>query len=147
MPAGVAGSIAVISSDYSDGSKVVTLDARDNEGNSVIAVVLLKNDGNSVLLSVHGKRAGWQWIVDQINNSIEHNERVYLREGLRGETASPVSIQGSVGDGTPSPEHTAGNHFNASILVRHKSVLKPVLEPSCLCRLSGRNGGQFMLVT
>lgn len=22
-------------------------------------------------------------------------------------------------------------------------VLKPVLEPSCLCRLSGRNGGQF----
>ncbi|WP_246318736.1 hypothetical protein [Peteryoungia desertarenae] len=30
-----------------------------------------------------------------------------------------------------------------SILVRHKPVLKPVLEPFCLCRLSGRNGGQF----
>ncbi|MEA1844614.1 hypothetical protein, partial [Agrobacterium tumefaciens] len=27
--------------------------------------------------------------------------------------------------------------------VRHKPVLKPVLEPFCLCRLSGRNGGQF----
>ncbi|KQT96933.1 hypothetical protein ASG68_08210, partial [Rhizobium sp. Leaf453] len=33
--------------------------------------------------------------------------------------------------------------FNVSILVRHKPVLKPVLEPFCLCRLSGRNGGQF----
>ncbi|TWF41819.1 putative ATP-binding cassette transporter [Neorhizobium alkalisoli] len=30
-----------------------------------------------------------------------------------------------------------------SILVRHKPILKPVLEPFCLCRLSGRNGGQF----
>lgn len=27
-----------------------------------------------------------------------------------------------------------------------KPVLKPVLEPFCLCRLSGRNGGQFSLV-
>src|SRR5690606_19925980 len=33
--------------------------------------------------------------------------------------------------------------FNVSVLVRHKPVLKPVLEPFCLCRLSGRNGGQF----
>src|SRR5690606_38828081 len=32
---------------------------------------------------------------------------------------------------------------NMSILVRHKPVLKSVLEPFCLCRLSGRNGGQF----
>ncbi|WP_266018776.1 hypothetical protein [Brucella intermedia] len=30
-----------------------------------------------------------------------------------------------------------------SILVRHKPIPKPVLEPFCLCRLSGRNGGQF----
>nr|CAD6416791.1 carbohydrate kinase [Rhizobium sp. Q54] len=33
--------------------------------------------------------------------------------------------------------------FNVSVLVRHKPIPKPVLEPFCLCRLSGRNGGQF----
>lgn len=30
-----------------------------------------------------------------------------------------------------------------SIIVRLKPVLKPVFAPFCLCRLSGRNGGQF----
>ncbi|MFN3747011.1 MAG: hypothetical protein ACK4TL_20135, partial [Hyphomicrobiaceae bacterium] len=39
--------------------------------------------------------------------------------------------------------HITRQQFNMSILVRHKPVLKPVLEPFCLCRLSGRNGGQF----
>ncbi len=33
--------------------------------------------------------------------------------------------------------------FNVSIRVRHKPVPKPVLEPFCLCRLSGRKWGQF----
>lgn len=33
--------------------------------------------------------------------------------------------------------------FNMSVLVRHKPIPKPVLEPFCLCRLSGPNGGQF----
>jgi hypothetical protein len=36
--------------------------------------------------------------------------------------------------------------FNVSILVRHKPIPKLVLEPFCLCRLSGRNGGQFTIV-
>ncbi|TFE98701.1 hypothetical protein B5M44_09530, partial [Shinella sumterensis] len=36
-----------------------------------------------------------------------------------------------------------GQQFNVSICVRHKPVLKPVLEPFCLCRLSGRKWGQF----
>ncbi len=35
---------------------------------------------------------------------------------------------------------------DAPILVRHKPVLKPVLEPSCLCRVSGQNGGQFIIL-
>ena len=33
--------------------------------------------------------------------------------------------------------------FNVSIRVRHKPVFKPVLEPFCLCRMSGRKWGQF----
>ena len=36
--------------------------------------------------------------------------------------------------------------FNVSIRVRHKPVLKPVLEPFCLCRIPGRNGGQFTII-
>jgi hypothetical protein len=39
-PAGVAGSIAVMSLGYSDGSKVAVLDALDKEGNPVIAAIL-----------------------------------------------------------------------------------------------------------
>src|SRR5690606_31126438 len=48
--------------------------------------------------------------------------------------------------GCPPPTaNITRQQFNMSILVRHKPVLKSVLEPFCLCRLSGRNGGQFML--
>src|SRR5690606_40473638 len=46
--------------------------------------------------------------------------------------------------GCPPPTaNITRQQFNMSILVRHKPVLKSVLEPFCLCRLSGRNGGQF----
>src|SRR3954467_8992273 len=37
----------------------------------------------------------------------------------------------------------ACDHLNALILLGHKPILKPVLEPFCLCRVAGRNGGQF----
>src|SRR5690606_11638929 len=47
--------------------------------------------------------------------------------------------------GCPPPTaNITRQQFNMSILVRHKPVLKSVLEPFCLCRLSGRNGGQFI---
>src|SRR5690606_42019389 len=36
--------------------------------------------------------------------------------------------------------------FDVSVLVRHKPIPKPVIEPFCLCRLSGRNGGQFRVI-
>ncbi len=46
--------------------------------------------------------------------------------------------------GCPPPAaNITRQQFNMSILVRHKPVLKPVLEPFCLCRLSGRKGVQF----
>jgi transposase len=46
--------------------------------------------------------------------------------------------------GCPPPTtDITGQQFNVSIGVRHKPVLKPVLEPFCLCRLSGRKWGQF----
>ncbi len=46
--------------------------------------------------------------------------------------------------GCPPPAaNITRQQFNVSILVRHKPIPKPVLEPFCLCRLSGRNGGQF----
>ena len=42
--------------------------------------------------------------------------------------------------GCPPPAaNITRQQFDVSILVRHK----PVLEPFCLCRLSGQNGGQF----
>src|SRR3954462_3472351 len=37
----------------------------------------------------------------------------------------------------------ACDHLNALILLGHRPILKPVLEPFCLCRVAGRNGGQF----
>src|SRR6185436_10577546 len=43
----------------------------------------------------------------------------------------------------PAPRR-AGDQFDASIVVRHKPVLEDSLKPSRLCRLSGRNGGQFI---
>ncbi len=44
--------------------------------------------------------------------------------------------------GCPPPAaNITRQQFNVSILVRHKPIPKPVLEPFCLCRLSGRNGG------
>lgn len=46
--------------------------------------------------------------------------------------------------GCPPPAaNITRQQFNVSIVVRHKPIPKPVLEPFCLCRLSGRNGGQF----
>jgi transposase len=35
------------------------------------------------------------------------------------------------------------DQFDPLIVIRHMPVLKDILEPSCLRRLSGRNGGQF----
>ncbi|WP_210213348.1 hypothetical protein, partial [Sinorhizobium medicae] len=46
------------------------------------------------------------------------------------------------------PEPALGitrQQFNASEVVGHKPILKPVLEPFCLCRQFGRNGRQFNL--
>ena len=46
--------------------------------------------------------------------------------------------------GRPMPAaRRAGDQFDPSIIVRHKPVLEDSLKPSRLCRLSGRNGGQF----
>ena len=39
----------------------------------------------------------------------------------------------------------AGDQFDPSIIVSHKPVLKDSLKPPALCRLSGRNRGQFNL--
>src|SRR5690606_13052112 len=44
------------------------------------------------------------------------------------------------------PLPTAGNardHLDALIVIGHKLILKPVLEPFCSCRVSGRDGGRF----
>ena len=41
------------------------------------------------------------------------------------------------------PASRAGDQFDPSIVVRHKPMLEDILKPSRLCRLSGRNGGQF----
>ena len=38
----------------------------------------------------------------------------------------------------------SGGADGAVIIIRHKPVLKDILEPSCLRQLSGRNGGQFI---
>src|SRR3954465_2382544 len=38
----------------------------------------------------------------------------------------------------------AGDKFDTLVVVRHKPVLEDSLKPSRLCRVSGRNGGQFM---
>jgi hypothetical protein len=48
------------------------------------------------------------------------------------------------------PMPTAGDardHLNALIVLRHEHILKPVLEPLCLCGMSGRNGGQFRMLS
>ena len=41
------------------------------------------------------------------------------------------------------PTRRSGDQFNPLIVVRHKHVLKDIPKPSELCRVSGRNGGQF----
>src|SRR4051812_13719296 len=41
------------------------------------------------------------------------------------------------------PANRAGDQFDTSVVVRHKPVLEDSLKPSRLCRVSGRNGGQF----
>src|SRR5690606_38881525 len=44
--------------------------------------------------------------------------------------------------GCPPPAAgLARNHFNVRYSLGHKPILKPVLEPFCLCQLSVRNGG------
>jgi hypothetical protein len=42
-----------------------------------------------------------------------------------------------------SPPAVTDHRGNLPKLVRNKLILKPVLEPSCLCRLPGRKWGQF----
>ena len=43
------------------------------------------------------------------------------------------------------PTRRSGDQFDPLIVVRHKHVLEDIPKPSELCRLSGRNGGQFSL--
>src|SRR6476661_4112042 len=43
------------------------------------------------------------------------------------------------------PANRAGDQFDTLVVVRHKPVLEDSLKPSRLCRVSGRNGGQFRL--
>ena len=43
------------------------------------------------------------------------------------------------------PTRRSGDQFNPLIVVRHKHVLEDIPKPSELCRVSGRNGGQFTL--
>jgi len=40
----------------------------------------------------------------------------------------------------PTPRH-ARDHFDALTVLRQKPILKDILEPLCLCRVTGRNGG------
>src|SRR4051812_2212549 len=44
------------------------------------------------------------------------------------------------------PANRAGDQFDTLVVVRHKPVLEDSLKPSRLCRVSGRNGGQFTLL-
>ena len=41
------------------------------------------------------------------------------------------------------PANRAGDQFDTLVVVRHKPVLEDSLKPSRLCRVFGRNGGQF----
>src|SRR5215510_5903272 len=41
------------------------------------------------------------------------------------------------------PPRRSGDQFNPLIVVRHRHVLEDIPKPSELCRVSGRNGGQF----
>src|SRR3954465_8341181 len=41
------------------------------------------------------------------------------------------------------PANRTGDQFDTLVVVRHKPVLEDSLKPSRLCRVSGRNGGQF----
>ena len=41
----------------------------------------------------------------------------------------------------------AGNQFDPSTIVSHKPELEDSLKPPALCRLSGRNGGQFSMTS
>src|SRR4051812_26494479 len=43
------------------------------------------------------------------------------------------------------PANRAGDQFDTLVVIRHKPVLEDSLKPSRLCRVSGRNGGQFTL--
>src|SRR4051812_22587859 len=44
------------------------------------------------------------------------------------------------------PANRAGDQFDTLVVVRHQPVLEDSLKPSRLCRVSGRNGGQFIRV-
>jgi len=41
------------------------------------------------------------------------------------------------------PTRRSGDQFNPLIVVRHRHMLEDIPKPSELCRVSGRNGGQF----
>jgi hypothetical protein len=41
------------------------------------------------------------------------------------------------------PTPRSSDQFNPLIVVRHRHVLEDIPKPSELCRVSGRNGGQF----
>src|SRR5262245_62786067 len=43
----------------------------------------------------------------------------------------------------PRMRQVASDQFDSLIVVRHRHVLEDIPKPSELCRLSGRNGGQF----
>lgn len=74
----------------------------------------------------------------------------HLELALEGRSAVTTWFKTLLNDrqlllGCPPPAaNITCRQINVSILVRHKPVLKPMLEPFCLCRLSGRNGVQFM---
>ena len=42
------------------------------------------------------------------------------------------------------PTRRSSDQFNPLIVVRHRHVLEDIPKPSELCRVSGRNGGQFI---
>jgi hypothetical protein len=41
------------------------------------------------------------------------------------------------------PTRRSSDQFNPLIVIRHRHVLEDIPKPSELCRVSGRNGGQF----
>src|SRR5262249_42354834 len=44
------------------------------------------------------------------------------------------------------PTRRSSDQFNSLMVVRHRHVLEDIPKPSELCRVSGRNGGQFRVI-